>query len=99
SHLLLVDRLHHRSGAAAARFFGQPGLKPAGPRGLALPGPRRVFAVVFALAAHPTVAPLGRQVVVEPGTNLFPEGLLFLSEAEIHDSQISRPQGWTGGWV
>jgi hypothetical protein len=45
------------------------------------------------------VAPLGRQVLVEPRSDLFPEGLLFLREAEIHNSQISRPQGWTRGWV
>src|SRR5206468_1303053 len=99
SHLLLVYRLHHRRGPAAARHFRPAELQPSGLVEHALPAALEVLVIVLAIAAHPTVTPLGRQVLVEPGPDLFPEGLLFLREAEIHDSQISRPQGWTGGWV
>src|SRR5207247_9955017 len=99
SHLLLVYRRHHRRGPAAARHFRPAELQPSGLVEHALPAALEVLVIVLAIAAHPTVTPLGRQVLVEPGPDLFPEGLLFLREAEIHDSQISRPQGWTGGWV
>ena len=98
-HLLLVDRLHHRGRGAAARLFRPAELEPAALVEHALPAPLDVLVVVLAIASHAPVAPLGRQVLVEPGPDLFPEGFLFLREAEIHDSQISRPQGWTGGWV
>src|SRR5216683_3740915 len=98
SHLLLVDRLHHRRGAAAA-LFRPAELQPAGLVERALPAALDVLIVVLAVAAYAPVAPLGRQVLVKPRSDLFPEGLLFLREAEIHNSQISRPQGWTGGRV
>ena len=49
-----------------------------------------VFVGVFAVAADPAVAPLGRKVEIEPGSNLFPEGLFFSCEAEIHDLEATK---------
>src|SRR6185437_8647725 len=89
-HLLLVDRLHDRGRAAAAGLPGPRQLQPAALVEPALPIPLQLGVVVFAVATHPAVAPLGREVDPEPGADLLPKGLFLSSEAEIHGSEVIK---------
>jgi TM2 domain-containing membrane protein YozV len=45
---------------------------------------------VLPVAADAAVAPIGRKVDLEPRSDLFPEGLFFRREAEIHDSEATK---------
>jgi len=45
---------------------------------------------VFPVAADAAMTPLARKVEIKPGSDLFPEGLFFSSEAEIHDLEATK---------
>src|SRR5437660_5832884 len=83
-HLLLVDRLHYGRGATTSGDLRPAELQPASLVQPPLP-PALVLGLLFlAVAACDAVAPLRRQVAVEPASDLLPEGLLVGREAEIH---------------
>ena len=48
------------------------------------------LAGVLPIAADSALAPLRREVEIEPGSDLIPERLFFGSEAEIHDSEATK---------
>src|SRR6266571_1000356 len=83
-HLLLVDGLHDRSGPPPAGFRRPGELQPAGFEEAALPLPLQIAFLLFAVTPDAPVAPLLREVAIEPLTDLPAEGFLFSAEAEIH---------------
>ena len=83
-HLLLVDRLHHRRGAAPSRLFGPAELQPAALVQAPLPLALDLGLLFLPVAAGGTVPPLGGQVALEPASDLVPEGFLCWSESQIH---------------
>src|SRR5258708_2125575 len=89
-HLLLVKGLHQGRGGSPACLARPRQLQPATVMELSLPLPLERAVVVLAVAPDSAVPPLGREVEIEPGSDLGPECLLLRREAEIHVSEASK---------
>jgi len=83
-HLLLVDRLHYGRGATTSGDLRPAEVQPASLVQAPLPPALDLGLLFLAVAACGAVAPLRRQVAVEPASDLLSEGLLVGREAEIH---------------
>src|SRR6184192_2903942 len=83
-HLLLVDGLHYRRGAAAADLRRPAELQPAALVQLALPVALEVGVLLVAVTAFAVLPPRGRKVGLQPGADLVPEGFLLGRVSEIH---------------
>ena len=83
-HLLLVDRLHDRRGAAPADLLRPTELQPPAGVELALPLALKAGVLFVAVPALPVLPPRLGQVRFQPGSDLLPEGFLFGRESEIH---------------
>src|ERR1700737_2443361 len=95
-HLLLVDRLNDGRGGAAPCLERPRQLQPPSVVKPALPLPLEVGLILLAEASDAATPPLGREVEIEPGSDLLPEGLFFSCEAEIHDQIMRRARGAGG---
>jgi hypothetical protein len=57
---------------------------------LALPLPLELGVVILAVAADAAVPPLGREVQIEPGSDLLPEGFLLRRESKVHVPRLAK---------
>src|SRR5713226_4476813 len=89
-HLLLVNGLHDRGRLATARLLGPGELQPAGFVKAALPLTLEIGLLVLSKPPHSAVAPLCREVAIEPVADLEPEGFLVSREAQIHGFNYER---------
>src|SRR5712691_6320981 len=83
-HLLLIDGLHDRCGAKPARLARPRQPQPATLVQEMLPAPLHCLVCVLAIAAHAAVTPLGREISIQPASDLVSEGLFLSSEAQVH---------------
>jgi len=90
-HLLLVDGLHHRGCRATTGLAGPGQLQPPALVELALPLALELSLVVLAESPHSAMPPFGREVEIEPASDLVPEAFLFCGKAKIHDLEAIKP--------